>query len=322
MTRKRYIIQIMLAIALSLTVTILLVIPAMGNSLAVDELQYNDPYRVESFNIDGPGDLDVQTSGGFITVEGSSSNTMRVEMYVRKDGQNLSPEDVDLEDWDISLTQSGNTVEVIAERANGNRGSWGNNNISVSFVIHSPQEMSSKLNTSGGHIETRNLKGSQQISTSGGHIELDSLEGNIEARTSGGHINISNIQGETRAKTSGGHINAHNVEGNLEVKTSGGHIQLASVSGSIEAATSGGGIDADLNTIGPHVNLRTSGGNVSVTIPENIGLNLKLRGSYVNTSLDNFSGEVEHNEVKGELHGGGPEISARTSGGTVSLSFQ
>ena len=299
----------------------------VGSASAVprDDAQNQDePYRVENFDISTPGKLDVRTSGGHITVEGSSRSGVRVEMYVKKNGRNLLPEDIDLDKWEIDISQSGSSVIAEAKRR-GNSG-WNifgkNNNVSISFTVYTPRDMSTDLNTSGGHIKSRGLSGNQQISTSGGHLELANLKGTIEARTSGGHIDIADIEGDIDARTSGGHIDVQNSEGALRVRTSGGHIDLANVNGTIEAATSGGGISADIVSVGEFVDLRTSGGNVEISVPSNLGLNLNLRGSYVSTNLQNFSGEVERNKVSGQLNGGGAKVSARTSGGTVSLSFK
>lgn len=320
--RKVYFTKVALAFTLSLVITLLLMIPALAMDSDGKTVAQDEPYRIETFDVNGPGTLDVNTSGGHIQVEGSSSNTVRVEMYVRKNGRDLLPEDTNLEDWDIEISQSGNSVKASADRRG--RG-WslfgGNNNISISFIVYTPREMSTNLDTSGGHIEIRGLSGNQDISTSGGHLELANLQGTIEARTSGGHIDISDTQGDLDARTSGGHIDVRNSEGNLKVRTSGGHIELADVSGAVEASTSGGGISADFTSVGEFVDLRTSGGNVDIRVPGNIGLDLNLRGSRVSTSLQNFSGEIDRDEVEGRLNGGGPKISARTSGGTVSLSF-
>lgn len=319
MIQKNYLMKVFIAFSLSMLLTFLM----MKTAIATDSADKDDPYRVESFTLNNAGALTVKTSGGFITVEGSSGNTVRVEMYVSKDGQELGPEDTDLDEWNIDISQSGNSVDVVAEKKDiGNWSLWGNKSYSVSFVIYVPNEMSSDLNTNGGHIEVRNILGNQKLSTSGGHIELVNLEGTVEARTSGGHIDIKDVQGDLEARTSGGHISAQNVDGNLQVKTSGGNINLNDVNGTVKASTSGGSIKADLKSIGQFVELRTSGGNVNVTVPYNIGLDLDLKGSYVSTNLSNFSGEIERNEVEGKINGGGPRVSARTSGGTVSLSFQ
>lgn len=318
-TRKTYLTKVALAFSFSLLLTIIM----MSSALAKESQSAQDePYRVENFDISTPGELEVNTTGGHITVEGSSSNSVRVEMYVRKGRQNLLPEDTDLGKWEIDISQSGNKVKASAKRPGRNWSLFGNEHVSISFVVYTPREMSSDLNTSGGHIEVLGLDGNQDIATSGGHLDLADLKGTIEARTSGGHIDIADVRGDVEARTSGGHIDVQKSEGSLKVKTSGGHIDLADVSGTVEASTSGGNISANLNTVGKFVDLKTSGGNVEVSVPGNVGFDLKLRGSYVSTKLQNFSGEMERDEVEGKLNGGGPMISARTSGGVVSLSFK
>lgn len=318
--RNFYITKIALAFMLSLVLALF----AITESSAINNVnEKEDPYRVEEFTLSGPGSLEVRTSGGHITVKGSRSDVVRVEMYVRKNGRTLDQSDTDLDDFEITISQSGSKVNAIA-KSNRDRDwkFWKNNNISISFVVYTPREMSTDLKTSGGHIEASGLSGNQQIATSGGHLDLIELRGNVQARTSGGHIDISAFQGEIEARTSGGHIDVVNSEGNLNVRTSGGHIDLKKVAGTVEARTSGGSISADITSIGQYVDLRTSGGNVTVSVPGGIGLDLALRGSRVRSELKNFSGEVERDEIEGSINGGGPKVSARTSGGTVRINFR
>lgn len=317
--RKTYITKMCFAFGISFV--LMLWVISTANAM---QNRGDDPYRVEEFSISTPGELEVQTSGGHITVEGSGNSSVRVEMFVSKDGESLSPSDTDLEHFDIAIEQRGNRVQAIAKRENG---SWwkfwdDENNISVSFVVYTPHEMITQLKTSGGHIKTAGLTGTQEMKTSGGHLELADLEGTIKARTSGGHIDIANVTGDVEARTSGGHIDAKNTEGNLNVRTSGGHIDLEDIAGTVEASTSGGSISANINKMGEFARLKTSGGNVDITVPRNIGLDLDLRGSRVRTQLENFSGSMEDDDVEGSINGGGPMLSARTSGGTVRVSFK
>lgn len=321
-TRNIYLTKVVLAFGISLILTLMLIIPASAATPALNDR--DEPYRVEEFNVDPPGDLEVQTSGGHVTVEASESNRVRVEMYVRRNGRELTPSDTDLDDFDIEISQSGNRVKAIAERR-GRKWNWGRNNISISFVVYTPREMTTELRTSGGHISVTGLDGNQRLSTSGGHLEMNNLKGTVNARTSGGHIEIRDFVGNMNARTSGGHIEVDQSEGTMELHTSGGHISLNRLSGQVEATTSGGSIDADLTSIetqGFGVNLRTSGGHINVTVPEGIGLDLDLKGNRVSTELKNFSGQIERDEVEGSINGGGPKLTARTSGGSVRITFR
>lgn len=319
--RNVYITKVWIALGLSLLITFLLIMPATAAHSDIRN-DRDDPYRIEEFTISTPGELEVKTSGGHIEVEASQSNTVRVEMYVRRNGRELDPSDTDLDDFDIEISQSGNKVRAIADRrGSGWSWGWGNNNISISFVVYTPREMSTSLRTSGGHIAARGLNGEQRLSTSGGHLEMANLMGTVDARTSGGHVNIRDFAGQMDARTSGGHIEAQQSEGTLKLRTSGGHISLKELAGSVEASTSGGSIEADLRSIERYADLRTSGGHININVPEGVGLDLDLKGSSVNTRVENFTGEIERDEVTGSINGGGPKITARTSGGSVRISY-
>lgn len=318
--RRQYTIKIWLAIALSFFWILILIMPARSAGVTGQD----KPYRTEEFSINTPGELSVRTSGGHITVRGTEKNTVKVEMYAQKRGRFLTPNDDDLSDFDIQIEKQGNKVIASARRHSGSRGLFGswNNNISISFVVYTPREMSTDLNTSGGHIEAENLEGTETLKTSGGHLEMRKLKGTVDARTSGGHIEIADFEGDMDAHTSGGHIEARNAKGTIELRTSGGHIELDHVAGSIDARTSGGHIDADVDQLGKYLTLRTSGGSVNISIPSGQGVDLELKGNLgVNTRLENFSGNVEDDEISGSLNGGGPKITARTSGGRVNLQF-
>lgn len=308
-------------IAFALGASFLFMLWAISTANAMQH-RGDDPYRVEEFSIQTPGELKVKTSGGHITVEGSQSNEVRVEMFVYKNGKELSPSDTDLDEFDITIEQDGNEVRAIAERKNSSSWKfWKNNDISISFVVYTPREISTDLKTSGGHIKTMGLNGEQDIKTSGGHLELADLQGTINARTSGGHISIKDVTGDVDARTSGGHIDAENTEGQLNVRTSGGHIDLENIAGTIDASTSGGSISANIVKMGEFARLKTSGGSVNITVPRNIGLDLNLHGSRVHSQLENFSGSMEDDDIEGSINGGGPMLSARTSGGSVRVSF-
>ncbi len=303
-TRSNYLLKVALALFGSLLITFLLVLSSNVQAQS-NTGKDGDPYRVEHFQAANVQSLNVQTSGGHITVEGISGTEARIEMYVRKNGRSLTSEDTDLSDWEIDISHSGQSINAIAKRKNNGWGfsNWNNHQTSISFIVYAPEEINSNIKTSGGHINASNLSGNQQLKTSGGHIELAMLSGTVDANTSGGHISGQELNGEIELKTSGGHINLENIDGSLDARTSGGHI------------------NASLLSINGSLNLKTSGGNIDIAIPGNTPLELNLAGTFVNANIDNFSGKIERNKVNGELNGGGPLLSARTSGGTVSLSF-
>lgn len=280
----------------------------------------------KEFTMDGPGNLKVQTSGGSIQVASHGSNMVRVEMHVRVGNKRNPSEDAlreALEDYEIDISKSSNTVSAIAKKNSSMTGWFDNsNNTSVSFTVYVPQSISCNLNTSGGSISLEGVSGVQDVKTSGGSLTLKKIEGEMNARTSGGSIRIEEYYGVLNAHTSGGSIKLNEAKGLLSVNTSGGSISLDRVSGSVEAKTSGGGISANLLALDKHLTLKTSGGSITATIPSGLGLDLNLKGNRVNTKLMNFNGEAEKDRIIGSMNGGGIPVVMSTSGGSVNLQYQ
>lgn len=280
-----------------------------------------DAYRTEQFSVSGKVSLEVQTSGGSISVIGSNKKEVEVEMYVRKRGSYKKPEDVKLDDYSIEISQDGNEVKAIAKHKSNKGWNWGNG-YSISFVVYTPQETRTRLNTSGGSLVAKNLTGSQELNTSGGSIMTEGIQGEMNLRTSGGSISMSDSRGNVEARTSGGTIKVDAVLGDLDVRTSGGSISLKGIEGNVDARTSGGSILAEVLAPADHIELRTSGGSISLKVPRNIGYDINLDGNRVHAELENFSGKKEKDEIRGTMNGGGTRIKAKTGGGSVRLGFQ
>ena len=285
------------------------------------QAQFRDKvYRTESFSVSGPTELKVRTSGGYISVEGGTDGEITVEMIVKKRGRTITPSDSDLEDFDITIDQRGNEVLASAERKKS--GMWRNRDgISISFKVTTPRDTQTDLSTSGGSLSLSNLEGTQDARTSGGAIRLEDLTGTINARTSGGSINLKRLEGDIEVRTSGGAIRADQLAGTIELRTSGGSISMDQLSGSIDARTSGGSIRGEFTQITDQLTLRTSGGNIKVSVPGDLGMDLKVRGNYVDMPLRNFTGESKRNRINGEMNGGGVDVELTTSGGGVKVTF-
>ena len=279
-----------------------------------------DPYLTKTFNLSS-GELFVSTSGGSISVEGSNSSKVKVEMFVKSNKHNDSKiREILEEDYEIRIEKTGSRIEAVAKRTGK---SWSWNGISISFVVYTPEKFACDLNTSGGSLKISGVSGrSHELKTSGGSITAEDMSGNLEARTSGGSINVSDFVGDLDGKTSGGSIKLEDIKGDIDVTTSGGGIKISDVQGEVYASTSGGSINADITKLENQLVLKTSGGSVRATIPSGLGLDLDLRGNRVNTSLSNFSGESKSDRVKGTVNGGGILVQLSTSGGSVNLNYQ
>jgi len=334
----------------------------LSSSIALTAMAQKTLYQTKSLSNDVIKNVEAKTSGGSIEIAGGYSSDARIEVYVSSNGNNitLSQDEIKTrldENYELSVKVESNKLIAIAKTKHNNM-NW-RKSLNISFKIFVPQNVSTDLSTSGGHIEISNLTGTEEFRTSGGHLTVDKLSGKINGETSGGHITVSNskddidlgtsggsihadncsgkirlntsggsvtmtdLKGDVKATTSGGSVNGKNIDGELVASTSGGHVDLTDLSGSLNASTSGGSINVEMNSVKDYVKLNNSGGNIDIRIPKDKGYDLNLYGDKVRTeTLSNFSGSTKERELIGKVNGGGASISADASGGKVYLSFK
>lgn len=320
------------------------------------------PYLTRSLTKETIQNVYARTSGGSIQVAGVSTGETRLEVYVTPNGNNvtLSKEEIKKrmdEDYDLSVSISDNKLSVIAKPRDRNM-NW-KRQLSISYKIFVQQNVSTDLATSGGSVNLSDLNGNQDFATSGGSLHLVDLSGKINGRTSGGSIHVSDcsndldlrtsggsikaedcsgriklatsggslslidLDGTIEAKTSGGSIHGDNIKGELITHTSGGSIGLEDMACSLEASTSGGSMHVELVKLGKYVRLTNSSGNIDLEMPDKQGLDLKLQAQKVSVStLNNFSGRKEDDEISGTLNGGGVPVTMRTGSGRIRLDFK
>lgn len=298
------------------------------------------PYLTKSLSNANISSVNLQTSGGSLSVVGVSNAEAKVEVYVHANNgkNNLSKEEIEQRlktSYDLQIDVSNGQLIASAKPKKGFK-NW-KNSLSISFKAYVPKNASTKLNTSGGSLSLSDLSGTAEGTTSGGSIRLSNINnninmrtsggsisaqnssGNIDLNTSGGSINLSGLKGTINAITSGGSIKAEGVSGELIAKTSGGSINVARMEGSVDLATSAGSTSVDMLSVDKYVKIDVSAGQVSLHLPKNKGMNLDLEASKVtlSSSLGNFSGSQEKEKVMGKVNGGGVPVEVAVSSGNL-----
>ena len=329
-------------------------------STALHAQQSGSPYLTKSLTKENIKEVLAKTSGGGIFISGVTGSEARLEIYISgNNGRELTKDEIKQrldEDYNLTLSTDGGKLTVIAETKSFNM-NW-KKGLNIAIDIYVPQNVSTDLSTSGGGIKLKNLSGTHMFTTSGGGLNITRLTGRIRGRTSGGGISVADSGGDIDLSTSGGGIEAINCSGTIRLNTSGGPITLQTLDGTINAETSGGGVrgnaikgelmahtsgggvtlhdlscsvkastsggnmDVEISQIGKYVDISNSGGSISVKLPGNKGLDLKLRGERIRTTnLNNFSGEQDDNRITGKINGGGVPVDIRTSG-NITLALQ
>ena len=192
----------------------------------------------------------------------------------------------------------------------------------VNFTVQVPHNYPVNLHTAGGSLDVRNLNAWVHGKTSGGGIHVQDVVGTVDVHTSGGGVSAEHLNGSATLSTSGGSIDASESTGDLDVNTSGGGIRILNDDGKIDAHTSGGSIRAELHT-NDGINLETSGGSITLMLPQSAHGSIDAETSGGNVSSDlpvTTTGTVSGSHLHGTIGGGGPPIYLRTSGGSIHVS--
>jgi len=321
-----------------------------------------EPYLQKSFARGAVHAIEVETSGGNISVMGTTTGDARVEVYVQGDNGrwNLSKDEIQKkldEQYDLEVGLQGDKLVAVA-RSKRNFNNW-RHGVSISFRVFTPVEVSSHIRTSGGNLDLKNLTGNENFQTSGGNITVDHLAGTVYGRTSGGNVSVADshndidletsggnmdalrcegkirlgtsggnvglrdVKGTIRATTSGGQVDGGQISGEVQAHTSGGNIDLSDVAGSLEASTSGGNIHVNFLSATKYVDLSNSSGDITVTLPSGQGMDLRISGERIHTTaMNNFRGDQDEHHIRGTLNGGGIPVKLDGNGGSVHVSFK
>jgi len=179
------------------------------------------------------------------------------------------------------------------------------------------------IRTGTGGITVEKCQGNFDLKTSSGGVKLENITGNIVASTNIGSLKMENLIGEIKATTGSGSVTADNITGSLITKTSVGSLTVKNFSGNLDAQTGTGNSTIAMTNISEYFRLTsTSVGNIKVVLPKDKGYDLNVKGGKIR-SLQNFKGDYETGNVKGQISGGGAEVTINApSNQNVQLSFE
>lgn len=301
------------------------------------------PTLTKTFDLDQPGILNAESSGGGIEVKTHDQNKVVVQAFIRKNGKVLSPSDPSVSDilknFDLDIDKNGTVITATVKRK-VKFNSWRNEGISLTIIV--PREMSCNVSSSGGGLKISNVAGTHNFTSSGGGIQLENITGTTKASSSGGGVRAANQNGNIRlsssgggvtlekahgnvfANSSGGGVHLKNIHGDIDANSSGGGVTVTGESGSVKAKSSGGSVRVNIDHLSKELYLESSGGGVDAVIKngDQLGLDLDLNSDKVNIDLHNFSGKAEKDRVKGTMNNGGIPVYMRASGGNVNVRFE
>jgi DUF4097 and DUF4098 domain-containing protein YvlB len=245
----------------------------------------------ETFVVDGPAVLDVETASGNVTVTGSDGDEVQVIALLSLWG---TDEENARRQLEVKTTQEGNRITIRVVRLE-----WGDifaftRFSRVDFEIRVPTETSLRLMSSSGNLAVSGVAGTVELQTNSGDVRAEKVDGAVSARSSSGDITLTGLSDA----------------GDLEVKAVSGNLTLRAVTAdSLTAHTSSGKIQVEEATLDGRLDLENSSGDVmAVGIRAtfcrlaSVSGDLTLDGCSGPLDLQTYSGAVEvRNATKVEL---------------------
>ena len=285
--------------------------------------------------------LTLDSDLGSIEIVGGSGDD--VFLTVIKGANNVNSREADrlFDRFTLEIDRSSRGLEIIGDYDKpGGRMNW-KKGLRVNFQLTVPENTELDIKTAGGSISIEDISNEINVRTSGGSLSMEDIDGPVVARTSGGSIKAYNLgdrtdvhtsggsitiesaDGYVAAKTSGGSITVTDVDGDVDANTSGGSIRLKEIEGSVNAQTSGGSVTAEI--IGQpreNMTLKTSGGTVTIYLEDDVraDIDASASGGSVSTEIPiAILGTKKRSKLQGEMNGGGPLLTLRSSGGSVKI---
>lgn len=187
----------------------------------------------------------VNSLNGKITVVAGTENTVEATVTKKSLDSTQAAAEAKLEKLDVVMTQEGNTLTIVARRADMKL-----SNLGAEITLSVPAGAVLDLKTSNGGITAVRVTGGVKADTSNGGITIQDGAGNLALKTSNGKISVAATQAVVEAKASNGPIQFSGslASGSQSFNTSNGEIALtlpAETGFRVDADTSNGTVTSD-----------------------------------------------------------------------------
>jgi DUF4097 and DUF4098 domain-containing protein YvlB len=211
--------------------------------------------------------------------------------------------------------------------------------ISITYDVSVPAQSSVTARNGSGGIDVGDLGGPVDATTGSGRITIGRIAGRVTAsagsggievsgaaslkvRTGSGSIRATAVAGDATAASGSGSVQIDLTgKGSVEVSSSSGAVAVAGVNGAAQVSTSSSSLEVEGRPSGPW-NVHSSSGQVTLHIPPDAAFDLDAHvssGKIETTHPITVKGTVDKRWLQGQVRGGGPLVSVRTSSGGIRI---
>lgn len=280
-----------------------------------------DPYAVHKFKVFSNPEVTVRSTNGSITIVRGSSDTVKVEVYIKRRGLAILATDRFNDDFRLVVRQRQN--RIFAEVINLKGAAWSSNMPVFDFRVEVPERSSASLHTNFGDISVDGITGMVDAMTSKGIIHTSNTQGMFKLSTTSGEVVVDSHKGEVFTNLLNGDVSYENVHGESRIKVVSGNIVLNNMRGSILVSNTNGSVDLNALMVNQLIDIQTVVGDIRVNLPRKGAFDLLSEGQNVQINND---AEIISTPGKEMLHTkinqGGVPIHLRTRVGQVDIKLE
>ena len=176
----------------------------------------------------------------------------------------------------------------------------------------------------GGSARVADVNGTVKVSALGGSLTVGNVSGSLTAASKGGALTIGNVSGDLEARCEGGAATIGRVGGRVMATTEGGSVWIKEATVAIDATVNGGSVTAYFpKSPGFDCKITANGGGIDLRLAPSVAVTIDAACT-AGSIMSDFviaakKGGTNSNQLKGDMNGGGPVLTLRTTGGSIHL---
>jgi hypothetical protein len=273
---------------------------------------------VQTYPLSGRASVHVHAQWGAVHIVTNDGNKVEFDVkYDREQWASALP---------IESRQDGNDVTLTARVDEHSWWGWGTfSDHRLNITVRMPKDADLQLQTTNGDIDVATVNGHILIETRNGRVAAQQLSGTIDVVSTNGEINLDALKGEMSVHTTNGPITATGMDGKCALSTTNGQVRVEGRFDSLDIDSTNGGVIARAESgsaILSGWNIGTTNGRVDLSVPMDFKANLHASTNNGRIKVDlpvTLQGYEDHNQVRGTLNGGGPDMSIHTTNASIRL---
>jgi len=280
-----------------------------------------EPYAVHKFKVLSNPEVTVRSTNGSITIIKGSSDTVKVEVYIKRRGLAILTNDKLNDDFRLVIRQRQN--RIFAEVINLKGAAWTSNMPVFDFVVEVPERASASLHTNFGDISVNGISGMVDAMTSQGVIHTSDTQGMFKLSTTAGEVIVESHKGEVFTNLLNGDVSYNDVQGESRIKVVSGNIVLKDMRGSILVNNTNGLVDLDVLMVNQLIDIQTVVGDVTVRLPRRGAFDLVSEGQLVQINNDSEVISTPGRDILNtKINQGGVPIHLKTRVGQIDIKLE